>query len=288
MGCVWTYPCVGAQLKAMVREYIVYIDEAGDEGFGKLKGDGQVGGQSHWLAIGGCIVSAENDQRLPTLKREIMARFPQRSRRDLHFRDLNHDQKIVACQEIGKFPLGAAVMLSNKTTIPGTRFAPIFKQKGYLYNYLVRWLLERVTYACRHGAKQEPCRVRLVFSRRGGTDYHSMQEYLRLMRDGRELMRPVRSIVWDVLNIEDVIVEDHSKWAGLQIADCITSAFWTAVEPNIYGNHEPAYAQLLKSRVLQKDGNALNRGLTLVPSLEGARPTDAQRAILSSFSQGCG
>src|SRR3989344_560510 len=272
----------------MSKEYVVYIDEAGDEGFGKLKQGGQVGGQSHWLAIGCCIVSAENDQRLHALKRQILARFPQRSRRDLHFRDLNHDQKVVACQEIGGFPLGAAVMLSNKTTIPGTKFAPVFKQKGYLYNYLVRWLLERVTYACRHAAKEEPCRVRLVFSRRGGTDYHSMGEYLRLMRDGKELMRPVRSILWDVLNVEDVIVEDHSKWAGLQIADCITSAFWTAVEPNVYGNHEPTYAQLLKPCVLQKDGNALNRGFAFVPSLAASRPTDAQSAIIKSFTEGCG
>ncbi|WP_286952291.1 MULTISPECIES: DUF3800 domain-containing protein [Brevundimonas] len=272
----------------MGKEYIVYIDEAGDEGFGKLKRDGQVGGQSHWLAIGGCIVSAENDQRLPALKRQILSRFPQRSKRDLHFRDLNHDQKVVACQEIGAFPLGAAVMLSNKTTIPGTKFAPIFKQKGYLYNYLVRWLLERVTYACQHAAKGDECRVRLVFSRRGGTDYHSMGEYLRLMRDGRELMRPVRSIVWDVLNVDDVIVEDHSKWAGLQIADCITSAFWTAVEPNIYGNHEPTYAEQLRKCILQKDGNALNRGLAPVPSLAASRPTAAQLRVLTSFAKGCG
>ena len=272
----------------MTKEYIVYIDEAGDEGFGKLKRDGQVGGQSHWLAIGGCIVSAENDQRLPALKRQILARFPQRSSRDLHFRDLNHDQKVVACQEIGGFPLGVAVMLSNKTTIPGSKYVPLFKQKGNLYNWLVRWLLERVTDACKHAAKGEPCRVRLVFSRRGGTDYHSMGEYFRLMRDGKELMPPVRSIAWDVLDVDDVIVEDHSKWAGLQIADCITSAFWTAVEPNIYGNHEPAYANLLKRCLLQKGGNALNRGLTPVPSLVNARPTDAQRAILMSFSKGCG
>ncbi|ASE39105.1 DUF3800 domain-containing protein [Brevundimonas vesicularis] len=272
----------------MSREYIVYIDEAGDEGFGKLKGNGQVGGQSHWLAIGACIVSAENDQRLPALKRQILGRFPNRSRRDLHFRDLNHDQKIVACQEIGGFPLGAAVMLSNKTTLPGSKFASTFKQKGYLYNYLVRWLLERVTLACEIAASNEPCRVRLVFSRRGGTDYHSMGEYLRLMRNGREFMPPVRSIRWNVLNVDDILVEDHSKWAGLQVADCITSAFWTAVEPNVYGNHEPAYAELLKSRLLQKDGNALNRGLTPVPSFTQARPTEAQRLIIASFMKGCG
>lgn len=272
----------------MSKEYIVYIDEAGDEGFGKLRGDGQVGGQSRWLAIGGCVVSVDNDRRLPALKRQILARFPNRSHTDLHFRNLNHDQKVVACQEIGAFPLGAAVMLSNKTTIPGSKFAHVFKQKGYLYNYLVRWLLERVTEECASAAGNEPCRVRLVFSRRGGTDYHSMREYLALLRDGREMVQPARKIVWKALNIDDVAVDDHSKWAGLQIADCITSAVWTAVEPNIYGNHEPAYAEHMRARFLQRNGNALNRGITPVPSLGASRCSDAQYRILSGFTTGCG
>jgi hypothetical protein len=59
------------------------------------------------------------------------------------------------------------------------------------------------------------------------------------MRDKKEVVRPVRSILWDVLDIDDIAVENHRKWAGLQIADCVTSAFFAAVEPNAYGNCEP-------------------------------------------------
>ncbi|WP_291539309.1 DUF3800 domain-containing protein [Brevundimonas sp.] len=269
-------------------DFIAYIDEAGDEGFGKLKAQGRAGGQSQWLAIGACLVLATNDTSLPKLRNEILAKFPRRANRDLHFRDLNHDQKVVACQEISRFPLGAAVMLSNKTTIPGTKWANVFKSKGMLYNYLVRWLLERVTAECAAGSSAEPCRLKLVFSRRGGTDYHHMKDYLRLMRDGRELMRPVRSINWKVLNIDDLVVEDHSRWAGLQIADCITSAFWTAVEPNVYGNHETRYAEILKPRLIHKAGNALNHGLAPVPSWHASHPSDIQKQFLLSFTKGCG
>lgn len=268
--------------------FIAYIDEAGDEGFGKLKEPGRPGGQSHWLAIGGCIVPTEHDKRLPKLRDEIIGRFPRRISRDLHFRNLNHDQKVVACQAIGNFPLGAAVALSHKVTIPGTKYAAVFKQKGYLYNYLVRWLLERVTAACAAEKDRQPCSLRLVFSRRGGTDYHSMRDYLRLMRDGRELVRPVRSINWNVLNIEDLVVEDHSRWAGLQIADCITSAVWAGLEPNAYGNTEPRYAELLRPRFLNTRGNALNDGIVPVPSWHAAQPNEAQRAFLLSFTKGCG
>lgn len=164
----------------------------------------------------------------------------------------------------------------------------MFKKKGYLYNYLVRWFLERVTTACADYQKGEPCSLKLVFSRRGGTDYHSMNDYLRLMRDGREFIKPVRSINWNVLSIEDIVVEDHSRWAGLQIADCVTSAVWTGLEPNVYGNTEPRYAELLRKRFLHKNGNALNLGLTPVPALFSAQPSPEQREFLLSFRNGCG
>ena len=71
-----------------------------------------------------------------------------------------------------------------------------------------------------------------------------MLEYLKLMRDARELMRPVRSINWSVIDINNIAVENHSKWAGLQLSDCITSAFFSAVEPNTYGNYEHSYGHL--------------------------------------------
>lgn len=265
-------------------EIIAYIDEAGDEGFGKLRQVNGVGGQSRWLAIGACIVSAENDKNLVTWRNGITSRL--RNVRDLHFRNLNHDQKVVVSQELAALPIGVALALSHKITIPGTRYATTFKQKGYLYNYLVRWLLERLCDECQKG--DGPHRLRVVFSRRGGTDYHSMANYLRLLRNGRELMPRARATNWDVLDIEGIVVEDHSRWAGLQLADCVTSAFHCALEPNFYGNFEPRYAELLKSRLIHNDGNALNYGIIPVPSLAHTQANAHQHAFLRSHREGCG
>lgn len=264
-------------------EFVAYIDEAGDEGFGKLAA-GPVGGQSRWLIIGACIVRREDDLKLPALRDKILARFEKRQTRDLHFRHLKHAQKIVACQEVAAFPLHVCVTLSHKVTIPGSNFEQAFKKKGFLYNYLVRWLLERITSSCAELVHPAACSLKLVFSRRSGTNYQTMKEYLELMRDGREVMKPVRSINWKVLNVADIAVENHSKWAGLQIADCVTSAFFMAVEPNVYGNYEPAYAQLLKGRVLRaKGGSALNRGVTPVPSFFKCKADEAQLKFFKSF-----
>jgi hypothetical protein len=266
-------------------EFIAYIDEAGDEGFGKLKNT-DAGGQSRWLVLGACIVGGADNLRLPIWKDEILARFPGKQSRDIHFRSLKHDQKVVVCQEIAKRPLMAAVALSHKVTIPGTKWEPIFKRKGYLYNYLVRWLLERITTHCRIQIPEGPCSVRLVFSRRGGTDYQSMRDYLILMRDGRERQQPVRSINWSALDVDDIAVESHSKWAGLQIADCMTSAFYAAVEPNVYGNLESRYAECLRGSVLRRpDGGALNHGVAPVPSHYGCQPNAEHKAFFLSFAK---
>jgi Protein of unknown function (DUF3800) len=265
-----------------MHHYTVYIDEAGDEGFGKLAA-GPIGGQSRWLILGACIVSRENDLKIPAWRDQILARFPKKQKRDLHFRDLKHEQKIVVCQEISKLPLGACLTLSHKVTIPGSKYEDTFKKKGYLYNFMIRWLLERVTAAC--AQKIPKCSIKLVFSRRGGTDYQTMKEYLELMRDGKEVIQPVRSIDWNVLDVDSIKVENHSKWAGLQLADCITSAFFSAVEPNLYGNYETQYALLLKNNLLRSKSNALGFGLTPVPSLAKCQANAEQLRFFEHFKK---
>jgi hypothetical protein len=251
--------------RAPMQHFTVYIDEAGDEGFGKLAA-GPVGGQSRWLVLGAAIVSRENDLKLPQWRDQILSRFPIKKTRDLHFRDLKHEQKIVACQEISRLPVGACVAMSHKVTIPGSKYEKIFKQKGYLYNYLVRWLLERVTSVCFRKSQPDICAIKIVFSRRGGTNYQSMIEYFNLMKNGNEVMRPARRIVWPIIDFYQIAVENHSKWAGLQVSDCMTSALFSAVEPNTYGNYEHSYASILKPRLIKENGRSLNCGITAVPS----------------------
>lgn len=256
-------------------EYFVYIDEAGDEGFGKLRNEDS-GGQSRWLLLGAIVVAQENDRLVPQWRDEIMELFPGKRRSDLHFQKLKHEQKVAACRRLAPKRFGACVVCSDKITIPDLRPALFnkFKEKGHLYNYLVRYLLERVTAACAHRSDQRgnACKVHVTFSKRGGTDYESMRDYLFLMRDGREVLTPRRSIRWDVLNPEDIKVENHSNRAGLQIADVITSATYAGLEPNRYGDTEPRYSQLLTERYLRENRSARGSGVTILPSTSAGKP----------------
>ena len=229
----------------MASEFIAYIDEAGDEGFGKIKRQAQSGGQSSWLIIGAMIVRAESDPSVPMWKRSICSKFPNMQSKDLHWSKLNHDQRAVVSADISALPLYAAMTLSHKVTIPGSTHETTFKQPGYLYNYLTRWLLERLIDWCRKEAEPNPASLRLVFSKRGGTNYKDMKKYLRKLSHGNELYKAPRTTDWSVLDINGIEVENHSKRAGLQLADCITSSFFTALEHNRYGNTEGDYKETL-------------------------------------------
>ncbi len=259
----------------MTCQFVAYIDEAGDEGFGKLRSPNR-GGQSHWLMLGACLVRHESDLLLPTWRNEIMSAFPNKRSRDLHFRHLNHDQKVFATNYISGKKIGACVVMSNKQTIIDSNQYSIFKQKQHLYNYLVRFLLERLTAQVASVARREnlpDCKLKVVFSQRSGTNYQVMNEYLALMRDGNEVKVPKRSINWNILEIKNIKVEVHSKWAGLQFADVITSAVFAALEKNMYGLYEHRYGLEISNNFIADNSQVLDCGLILIPPLR-ANPLD--------------
>jgi len=270
---------------AMTLHFIAYIDEAGDEGLGKLK-TADSGGQSKWLMLGGILVREEFDRRLPAWRDEIMAMFPAKQRTDLHFRFMNHSQKVAAVEYLANKRFGVCCICSNKTTLTSKQsWLDRFKEKGYLYNYMTRFLLERMTSALRSVADSsgEDVTLKVVFSRRSNTDYRSMADYLSLMRDGKEVASPVRSIDWGIFDPKNIKVENHSRWAGLQLADIVTSAVAAGFEPNLYGHYEPRYALTLAKRFIARNKSIIDSGLTLLPSLVNCPLDTAQRKFVADL-----
>jgi hypothetical protein len=90
-----------------MKEYVAYIDEAGDEGFGKLAA-GPVGGQSRWLVLGACIVSRENDLRLPALRDQIVTRFAKRNLTTFIFATSSMRKKSWCVRKLLRFRLKCA------------------------------------------------------------------------------------------------------------------------------------------------------------------------------------
>ena len=157
-------------------EYVIYIDEAGDDGLGKLRAPLGATGQSRWFAVGATVVRQANDRKMVEWRDEILNAFPSRKSREIHFKNLKHDQRRFACQVLSNKQIGVAVVLSNKSTLLDIRpdLLSVYKQKNHLHNYLTRWLLERVSRNIKTVHRGDgPCRAKVVFSRRGGMSYVS-------------------------------------------------------------------------------------------------------------------
>lgn len=78
----------------MAHSFNVYIDESGDDGMAKFRGAGDGGGASNWLAVGACVVRSSRDLELVALRDRIRQECrPRSSKREIHFKDFNHNQK---------------------------------------------------------------------------------------------------------------------------------------------------------------------------------------------------
>lgn len=262
----------------MTHSFNVYIDESGDDGLSNFRQPGAGGGASHWLAIGACIVRSSRDLELVALRDKIKNECrPKTKGRAIHFKDMNHNQKKRSCQIISGEPLRFSVVLGLKNTEAAEKFV----EKNQLYFYLTRYLIERVSWLCRDyrkTVKEGDGRAKLIFSRRGGLNYDAFKRYLEHLRTNVET-----EIHWPTIDIASVDAQDHSRRAGLQLADIGTSAVAAAIEHDKYGNVEDAYINEIRPNIYNRGGNYLSYGLKFLPKLQQAKLSEAQSRALGNF-----
>lgn len=262
----------------MSHSFHIYIDESGDDGMANFRQPGSGGGASHWLVIGACVVRASRDHELVALRDSIKSECkPTSSKRDIHFKDFNHNQKRRACQIIAGKPLRYLCVLGLKNT---PNAAP-FTQKNQLYFYLTRYLIERVSWLCRDkrpSVTEGNGMARIMFSRRGGLNYDDFKDYMRNLRDKQQT-----EVYWPVIDVDSVVAQDHSRVAALQIADCGVSAVAAAIEPDPFGNVESAYLDELAANLYNRRGNFLSYGLKSLPPLNEAGLSQAQARAFQRF-----
>ena len=261
----------------MSHSYIAYVDESGDDGLDKFREPGADGGASVWLAITACIIRASRDLGAVGWRDEIASNLPNKKSRDIHFQNMNHSQRMMAAKSLSDKQLRLTHVISNKTTIP----EGVYREKNQLYFYLTRYLIERLSWLCRDLRPRVPegdGRVKIVFSRRGKMSYGDFRDYLERLKAGDET-----TVHWPVIDIEGVEAQDHSRRAGLQLADIGASAFAAGLEMDKYGNCEPRYAEILKPKVYQRNGNYLSYGLKLVPGLDRLELSREQSRLIHIY-----
>ena len=240
--------------------YRVYIDESGDEGF-VFNPDGT--GSSRWFVLSAVVVRKKNDLTLVRLLEQVRSLLGKAQRKELHFRDLKHEQRVPYVKQITTAAVKTVSVLIYK---PSIREPEKFQsEKFLLYRYATRFLLERVSWLCRdsHTQGEGSGKADIVFSNRSIMSYEDLTGYLQLLKTKSDPM-DVR-IDWNIIEPGNVSAVDHSKLAGLQVADAVASSLFYAVNVNRYGDVEDRYARLLLPLCYRHKGLAIGYGLKFWP-----------------------
>jgi hypothetical protein len=271
--------------------YVAYIDESGDPGLRSVKPINPKGA-SEWLVLSCFLVREENDRKMVGWIKEIQSQFYNVQNPYLHYSTLSDDQKAIACKVLAQKPCRLFVVMSNKKNIETYRNRNIKDgNKNWLYWWIMRILLERVTDFCEQRTPPEmrgKNKLRIVFSRRGGMQYQDFKNYLdkiaRQSRAGR-LVVDEGDLRWSMIDTEEIFAYDHKARAGLQLADIGAGAFFQAVENNRPANCDPKYAQLLMPRMAKNTGaeNVLGYGIKTMPCLHKMQLAGSQKEIFEMY-----
>jgi Protein of unknown function (DUF3800) len=272
--------------------FVAYIDESGDTGLEQVKKPDDPKGATEWLVLSAFVVKIQHDSKMVRWVNDVQSDFTSK-RQDLHFNKLLDFKKPLVCSQLAKKDCKGFVVMSNKKNIERYRNPNLDpSNKAWIYWFLARLLLERVTEYCH---KQTPVarygkdKLRIIFSRRGGLMYQDFADYLWKLywqRDTNELVLSYRQITWPVIDHDEIFVFDHSKYAGLQLADVIAGAFFQAVEQN-RGDAvacDPGCAKLLKPLIHFKGASwYLGVGLKTMPLLSEMDLTEPQKEIFTFY-----
>lgn len=237
----------------------VYIDESGDEGFDFSKAP------SEWFVLGSVIVPVADDLKLVDVLRDVRQTLGREPKKPLHFRDLRHEQRLAYVDKITKAPVRTAAVLLHKPTLASSHL----KDKGKLYFYGCRLLVERISWYCRDtfrdGGLGGDGKGKIVFSNRNALSVRDFENYLGKLFSGTAFVDHSEvAIHWNALSTP-FETYSHGKRAGLQLADAVAGSFFRAVQPHL-GFTEPRYAEMLKPVVYERRGNYLSYGVKVYPA----------------------
>lgn len=246
----------------MPSSFVTYIDESGDEGF-VFKPDGS--GSSRWFVLSAAVLRKTNDLQAVTCLKEVRQLLGKQPKFPLHFVDLKHEQRIPYVRRVGALPVRTVSVLVYKPLIAEPE--KFQNDKYLLYRYATRLLLERVSWLCRDHRRdgEGDGFTEIIFSNRSNMSYEEIRDYLRLLLQRAAANPETVQLDSTVIDPDRITTVEHSKLAGLQVADAVASSAYLAVKRNRYGESEPAYLRLLGNTLYRHKNMALGYGLKVWP-----------------------
>jgi len=272
-------------------KYVLYIDEAGDDGLTTVRPI-DPNGASEWLLISGYLIRADHEwlcqDWLQAIRRDINCQSS-----TIHFRRLSPTKGTRAAEMLATHPARAFVVASNKKNMRGYKNDRAAEAGGkqWFYNWLVRVLLERVTEFCLSDCDNAPTsddKIRVVFSQRGGHSYGQTKAYFQWLRLQSNPVLHKRKVDFRFLRFGLIDYVPHYLEAGLQCADIVASAFHRAINIESKNRGIDAASKLSPIMARNEMKEIKDSGLVLQPtnpSLLKLSPEQAEIFLHFGFSK---
>ena len=231
----------------------VYVDEAGDRGWG--------GRSSPAFVISAVIVRDGEVAALEQLLDNINDGLGKPRTTVLHWAEnvKTHPQRKYVAREIGASAatISSVVVMKQAMMGSGTHLS----DATAMYNYAIRRLLERVSWYVDELSGE----AIITFAHVRRFPYARLKTYLEILKlQGTEIR-------WSA--IRKVKIDQPSRIRPLQVADLAAGCLYSAVTPDQYGDHEPGYLEELVPRIyIRGGGQVTSYGMNIV----GPRDSPAQ------------
>lgn len=283
----------------MAAQYTLYVDEAGDDKAHSLKPENPTG-NSEWLCLGGYLVKSERNELLEGWKDGLLRSFGGQTGNPLHFRNYKPWNRVKIAKGLAELPARGFVVCSYKHTMIGHNNSKAeaagneSSNRQYLYNFVVRLLLERVTtfvgdHAALHNISNP--KIQIVMASRRGHHFGHLKAYIHQIiqqaKAGRTFL-DTREILPDLLswNLIDRIAASQSP--GCQLADALVSSVFQSIE-TLSPNRSDEPARHLKKMIATKQRSwsktrqRANEGMTLYPASKALPKLTADQVKFFNF-----
>ena len=283
----------------MDHHYTLYIDEAGDPKVDQLKPE-YPEGNSEWLCLGGYLIRAEAEADLDRRRDKILVEVGSKPCNELHYKKLSLKNRMIAVRLLTDptFSARGFIICSYKRTMlnhSNERAAKVSANpKDVMYNFVCRLLLERATKyvrlsATRHGVDRPV--LRIVMASRTGHHFGRFKAYVQQLINqatAGSTYLDTRAIDATVLRWSEIARVPASQSAGVQLADCMTSAFFQSLEQS-----SPTYDTEIAKNLLPlmaergtregRSKNCANEGVTLYPATRAAHLISPEQASFFTY-----
>jgi len=217
--------------------YTLYVDESGDAGIGKIRGEGN-GGACPYMTLGAVLVPDHMRDDLCKTLENIATTF---GKEDLHCSNLGHEQKVYFSYAMAKERILLFGMISFKETLKEYKGA-IGGDSKLFYNKCAQYLLECVGEFMR--TNKIPSEDLSVCFEEGNFDYRKMRGLIAKCQE-----KPVfpKSKELKFLDVNKITARPKKEEPLLQVADLVAHALFRCVDGK-YDVVETRYLEELHKR----------------------------------------